>query len=156
MGVKCCRNFYFLEQQQNMPTFCKRNFFLSWLPKKLSTRPIFGTKSKLLFFWHHFVFFCPALQTTACLPYRLQSFGFASLTQQQRFFWGADIGARGSRPKNNVLRPKEFLISAPRAPQRFFAAPQELPEGFFAYSKTTKGFSEKIIKQILFSLGRQG
>ena len=34
-----------------MPTFCKRNFFLSWLPKKLWARPIFSTKSS--FFWHH-------------------------------------------------------------------------------------------------------
>ena len=71
-------------------------------------------------------------------------------------FFLADIGAQGSRPKDSVLRPKEFLISAPRAPQRFFAAPQERPEGFFAYPKATKGFSEKIIKQILISLGRQG
>ena len=74
--------------------------------------------------------------------------------RMQRFcFGGADIGAQGSRPKDSVLRPKEFLISAPRAPQRFFAAPQELPEGFFAYPKATKGFSGKIIKQILISLG---
>ena len=68
----------------------------------------------------------------------------------------AETGAQGSRPKDGVLRPKKFLISAQERPKDFFAAPQELPEGFFAYPKATKGFSEKIIKQILISLGQQG
>ena len=35
-GVKCCQNFYLFKQQQKMPTFCKRNIFLSLLLKKLS------------------------------------------------------------------------------------------------------------------------
>ena len=36
-GVKCCRNFYFLKQQQKLPTFCKKNFFLSLTHKKLQS-----------------------------------------------------------------------------------------------------------------------
>ena len=43
-GVGCCRNFYFLKQQQKLRTFCKRNFFLSLLPKKLSSSRIFRAK----------------------------------------------------------------------------------------------------------------
>ena len=53
------------------------------------------------------------------------------------FFGGADIGVQS------------------RAPKIVFCV-QERPEGFFAYPKATKGFSEKIIKQILISLGPQG
>ena len=49
-GVKCCRNFYFLKQQQKLSTFCKKNFFLSWLSKKLSSYPIFRAKREQVLF----------------------------------------------------------------------------------------------------------
>ena len=49
-GVECCRNFYFLKQQQKVPNFCEKNVFLSSLNKKLSARPIFGGKRELFFF----------------------------------------------------------------------------------------------------------
>ena len=40
-GVECCRDFYFLNQQQKLPNFCKKHFFLSPLTKKLSSSRIF-------------------------------------------------------------------------------------------------------------------
>ena len=36
-GVGCFRNFYFLNQQQKLPTFCKKIFFLFLSHKKLRT-----------------------------------------------------------------------------------------------------------------------
>ena len=50
-GGQCCRNFYFLKQQQKLPTFCKKKFFLSCLTKKLSSSPIFRAKWELFFFF---------------------------------------------------------------------------------------------------------
>ena len=38
-GVVCCRNFYFLKQQQKLPTFCEKSSFLSLTPKKLQSSP---------------------------------------------------------------------------------------------------------------------
>ena len=38
-GVWYCPNFYFLKQQQKLPTFCKKSFFLSLTPKKLQSSP---------------------------------------------------------------------------------------------------------------------
>ena len=53
-GVKCCRNFYFLKQQQKLPTFCKKIFSYLASPKSYRHIQFLAQNVSSFFFWHQF------------------------------------------------------------------------------------------------------
>ena len=62
-------------------------------------------------------------------------------------FLEVDIEARGARPNDAVLLPKQLSISAPRTPRKIFAATQDYPKDFHLFSLDVVFFVSFMEKQ---------